>query len=96
MTRKDIVVKEIWEDGSETFYLARETEYIDAMHRVNVRWDSMQHVFAQHGTTIIRPVRFELVNSTDRKLHWHPNTSLSSLVRGVFLLKEKEHYYEYA
>jgi hypothetical protein len=94
--RKDYLVKEIWEDGSETYYITREHQREDAIHRVKVRWDSMAHVYAQHGTTIIRPVRYEHANIDDKKMYWHPASSISSLVKKVYLLDEMEHYYEYA
>ena len=96
--RKDFVVKEIWEDGSETYYIAKEHEQDHAIHRAKERWDSMAHVYGQHGTTIIRPIAFELVGMRpeDLKRFWHPASSITSLVKRVYLLDEMEHYYEYA
>ena len=94
--RKDYLVKEIWEDGSETFYVAREHQREDAIARVKVRWDSMAHVYGAHGTVITRPVSYEHANFDDKKMYWHPASSISSLVKRVYLLDEMEHYYEYA
>ena len=92
--RKDYVVKETWQDGSETYFISREHQPEDAIHRVNVRWDSMAHVFGAHGTVITRPTAFEIDNATveDMPHYWHPASSISSLVKRVYLLDEMEHY----
>ena len=92
--RQDYVVKEIWEDGSETYFISREHQKEDAIHRVNVRWNSMAHVFGAHGTVITRPTSFEMFDARaeDMKHYWHPASSISSLVKRVYLLYEMEHY----
>lgn len=109
MASIDYLIREIWEDGSETLYVAR-GQYTDeltaeeesrhwAIKISKERWDCAEHVFGEHGTSIIRPKAFEILGSTkynDRRYYWHPNTTLSNLTRGVFLKKEEEHYYEYA
>lgn len=105
MAQVDYLIKEIWEDGAETLYVLRAHENDELLPhghplaRAKERWDIIAFVHAQHGTTIIRPERFEVLSSTvykDRKFYWHPNTTLSTLKKTVFLLDEKEHYYEYA
>jgi hypothetical protein len=102
--RKDYVVKETWEDGSETYFISRERSDVcvytgtggpqDAIARAHVRWDSMAHVFGAHGTVITRPTAFEIYNATaeDMPHYWHPASSISSLVKRVYLLDEMEHY----
>jgi hypothetical protein len=54
----------------------------------------MAHVFGAHGTVITRPIEFEIYNAKieDMKHYWHPASSISSLVKRVYLLDEMEHY----
>ena len=108
MAAIDYLIREVWEDGSETLFVSHVSQYQDyygeeqsrawALERAKERWDCMAHVWGAHGTTIIRPKAFEILSSTvyrDRRHFWHPADCISSLVRGVFLIKEEEHYYEY-
>ena len=90
MKSKDYVIREYWDDGTETTYISREKSEQWALEHAEERYKNIKHVIGLNG-----PNRFELVgvnNADDSKRYWHPAISISSLIERVYMLDElKEH-----